>query len=125
MYEHPCTPSRSRHCLLPRVRGAHNSINPGVRRAKRANPRIAIQEGFQPAERATDLMRGDKLDLPGATPLWIDLMTPRAVTRSAGSFRVMDRDPGAHAPGFTLSCATRTALLKNRKITKRDSDRGS
>jgi len=41
---------------------------------------------------------------------------PSAVTRSAGLFRVMDRDPGAHAPGFMLSCATRTVLLKNRKI---------
>jgi hypothetical protein len=51
------------------VRGAHDSIKPGVQRAKRANPRTAIPKGFQPAERATDLewwqaQRGTALDRP-------------------------------------------------------------
>jgi len=31
--------------LLLIVRGAHDSVKPGVQRAKRANPRIAIQKG--------------------------------------------------------------------------------
>jgi hypothetical protein len=58
-----------------------------------------------------------------------DTSSVEAVTRSAGSSVLTDRDPGAHAPGrgpqpsssagvevFMLSCATRTVLLKNRKI---------
>jgi len=45
-----------------------------------------------------------------------DTSSVEAVTRSAGSLGLTDRDPGAHAPGFMLSCATRTVLLKNRKI---------
>jgi len=88
--------------VLMRVRGAHGSIEPGVQRAKRANPRVAIQEGFQPAERATDLECGGNPDLSGAIPLWVDPMIQsdivvptgrdyagalhKAVTRSAGSF---------------------------------------
>ena len=102
-------PSGAEHCSLLRVRGAHDSIKPGVQRAKRANPRIAIQEGFQPAERATDLECGGKRS---ASPFWIDPMIHSK--RLSPAPRVLsvhvDRDPGAHAPGFMLSCATRTGM---------------
>jgi len=48
--------------VLPlRVREAHEGIKPELRRAKRANPGISIQQGFQPAERATDLECGGDL----------------------------------------------------------------
>jgi Tetratricopeptide repeat len=45
-----------------------------------------------------------------------DTSSVEAVTRSPGSSVLTDRDPGAHAPRFMLSCATRTVLLKNHKI---------
>jgi hypothetical protein len=43
----------------------------------------------------------------------INTSSVEAVTRSAGSFYSDHRDPGAHAPGFMLSCAPRTVPLKN------------
>src|SRR6185369_11947094 len=90
----------SRPGLGLRGRGAHASIKPGVPRANRASPRIAVpKKAFQPAERATDLECGGKRS---ATPLRIDPMIQsavvvptsrdyagalqKAVSRSAGSF---------------------------------------
>ena len=70
----------------------------------------SAKKGVQPAERATDLECGGNPDLSGATRLWIGLMTQELSPAPAGSFRVMERDPGAHAPGFMLSCASRTVL---------------
>ena len=67
-----------------------------------------------------------------ATALWIDPMIQSAVVvpttrdyadalqKLSPAPRVLsivtDRNPGAHAPTFMSSCATRTGLLKNRKI---------
>jgi len=49
-----------------------------------------------------------------------DTSRVEAVTRFAGSSVLTDRDPGAHAPGFMLSCATRTAKLQNKQNRKPD-----
>lgn len=76
-------PSKSRTLFTSESARSARPHKAWVRRAKRANPRIAIQ----------------KLST-----------APRVLSI------VTDRDPGAHAPGFMLSCATRTVLLKNRKI---------
>jgi hypothetical protein len=52
---------RSGQIKIGGVRGAHDSIKPGVQRAKRANPRIAIQKGFSPRKRAKELDSQDRM----------------------------------------------------------------
>jgi hypothetical protein len=81
-----------------RVRGAHASIKPGVQRAKRANPRIAVKKkGFQPAERATDLECGGELE--ATRPPWID-PRPTGCYPLRGFFLVCrSRSRGPQAPG--------------------------
>ena len=96
---------RSCAVMGPRtVRGAHVGIKPGGVSPREGGSLISLK----PAERAKDFDSQD--------PITRDCDSP--VARFAGLRHYLDRDPGAHAPGFMPSCAPRTLLLRIAKIAR-------
>ena len=89
------------------------SIKPGVQRAERANPRIAIQKGFSPRTRATEVECGGTSSSP---LLWIDPIIEKAVARFAGFGTLSGSRSWGSRPRLYAFVRSAHCPLNNRKI---------